>query len=245
MRARNLVTTSTMCAACLVTGLVASSPVASSSDDWPSWRGPSGTGVTSETGLPERWSDADGVAWRQKLSGAGVSTPVVVGPHVFVTSQIGTTARRPGNHPSLVQGADAGERNLTAAGKPASGGITFALTVYRWSDGVRAWQHEVAAEGPLVPVHDKHNLSTPSPVSDGQIVIAWYGTGQLVAVDAASGKPLWSKHLGKDYGAFEINWGHASSPALHGDLIILPCYHENGLLPAGIGQAHWRRAVEA
>ena len=215
-----------------------------SSDDWPSLRGPSGSGVTSETGLPERWSDTEGIAWRQKLPGAGVSTPVVVGPHVFVTSQIGTTARRPGNHPSLVQGADAGERNLTTTGKPA-GGITFALTAYRWSDGVRAWQHEVAAEGPLVPVHDKHNLSTPSPVSDGQIVIAWYGTGQLVAVEATSGKALWSKHLGKEYGAFEINWGHASSPTLHGDLVILPCYHESGsylvALDKRTGAVRWKR----
>jgi outer membrane protein assembly factor BamB len=241
-RAFRTLATSAIFSAALVTGLWARD---SSSDDWPSLRGPSGTGVTSETGLPERWSDSEGIAWRQKLPGAGVSTPVVVGPHVFVTSQVGTTARRPGNHPSLVQGADAGERNLTTTGKPPAGGITFALTAYRWSDGVRAWQHEVAAEGPLVPVHDKHNLSTPSPVSDGQIVIAWYGTGQLVAVEAASGKALWSRHLGKEYGAFAINWGHASSPTLHGDLVILPCYHESGsylvALDKRTGAVRWKR----
>ena len=215
-------------------------------DDWPSWRGPHASGVTDETGLPTEWSDDSGVVWRQKLPGAGVSTPVVVGPHVFVTSQIGTSARRPGNHPSLVQGGSgSGERNLSTAGAPAAGEIKFAITAYRWSDGTRAWHHEMPAAGPLMPVHDKHNLSTPSPVSDGDLVIAWYGTGQVVALDASTGKPRWSRHLGKEYGAFEINWGHSSSPALHGDLAIFPCYHENGsyliALDKRTGSPRWKR----
>lgn len=217
-------------------------------DDWPSWRGPSGTGVTAETGLPQQWSESNGVQWRIKLPGAGVSTPVVSGPHVFVTSQIGTSRRRPGNHPSLVQGADpasAGERNLMGSSAATGGGVAFALTAYRWTDGGRAWHHETPAEGSLNDVHDKHNLSTPSPVTDGQVVIGWFGTGQVVALDASSGKALWTKHLGKEYGPFEINWGHASSPVLYGDLAIFPCYHESGsyllALDKRTGAVRWKR----
>ena len=216
-------------------------------DDWPSWRGPSGTGVTNEIGLPHQWSESSGVQWRIKLPGAGVSTPVISGPHVFITSQIGISRRRPGSHPSLVQGADAsnaGERNLGGA-RDAAGGVTFALTAYRWLDGSRAWQHETRAEGPLNDVHDKHNLSTPSPVTDGQVVIGWFGTGQVIALDAASGKALWTKHLGKEYGPFEINWGHASSPVLYRDLAIFPCYHESGsyllALDTRTGAVRWKR----
>jgi outer membrane protein assembly factor BamB len=216
-------------------------------DDWPSWRGPKGTGVTSEKSLPERWSDTSGVAWRVKLPGAGVSTPIVHGAHVFVTSQAGSGRRQPGNHPSLVQGADAataGERNLGGQIGPADT-VKFAITAYRWTDGARAWHHEVAAEGPLPAVHDKHNLSTASPVTDGERVIAWFGTGQVVAVDAASGKPLWSKHLGQEFGAFQINWGHASSPVLHEDLAIFPCYHESGAYLLAVdkrtGAVRWKR----
>jgi outer membrane protein assembly factor BamB len=215
-------------------------------DDWPSWRGPNGTGISAETGLPLQWSDQSGVAWRAALPGAGVSTPVVFGPHVYVTSQIGVGNRRAGNHPSLVQGGDgasSGERNL--GGGTASGTIRFALTAFRWADGGRAWQHELPAEGPLTDVHDKHNLSTPSPVTDGQTVIGWYGTGQVVALDAATGKVLWSKHLGKEYGAFEINWGHASSPVLHGDLAIFPSFHESGAyllaLDKRTGAVRWKQ----
>jgi outer membrane protein assembly factor BamB len=225
-------------------------PVAPPAPDspWPMWRGPAGTGVTTETGLPTQWSDREGVAWRVKLPGTGVSTPVVASQHVFVTSQIGTGARRAGNHPSLVQGAEAaaaGERNLSGNTPASSGAVTFAVTAYRWDDGSRAWQHETRADGPLQGVHDKHNLSTPSPVTDGSIVIAWFGTGQVVALEAGSGKQVWARHLAKEYGPFEINWGHASSPVLHGDLAIFPCYHEAAsyliALDKKTGAVRWKR----
>jgi outer membrane protein assembly factor BamB len=224
-------------------------PPADASDlPWPSWRGPTGTGITNETGLPSQWSDAQGVAWRVKLPGAGVSTPVVAAQHVFVTSQIGTGTRRPGTHPSLVQGADgasSGERTLSGGAGASSGSVRFVVTAYRWNDGGRVWQHETPADGPLTGVHDKHNLSTPSPITDGSSVIAWFGTGQVVALDAANGKQLWTRHLAKQYGPFEINWGHASSPVLHGDLAIFPCYHEPAsylvALDKKTGAVRWKR----
>jgi outer membrane protein assembly factor BamB len=55
-------------------------------------------------------------------------------------------------------------------------------------------------------------------------VYAWFGSGQLVAL-TMDGKLLWQRHLGKDVGPFQIEWGHASSPALHRDLLYLLCYH--------------------
>jgi outer membrane protein assembly factor BamB len=45
------------------------------------------------------------------------------------------------------------------------------------------WQYRVEAAGPLPGVHDKHNLASPSPITDGQMVYAWFGTGQIVALD--------------------------------------------------------------
>jgi outer membrane protein assembly factor BamB len=41
-----------------------------------------------------------------------------------------------------------------------------------------------------------------------------------------NGKPVWSRHLGKENGPFEINWGHSSSPTLYRDTLILLCDHE-------------------
>ena len=92
-------------------------------EDWPQWRGPQGTGVSGEKGVPARWSKDD-VAWRTPLHGLGVSSPVVWGDRIFVTSQSGRGTRRAGDHPTLARGEEAaGEKPLgagAAAGDPSN-----------------------------------------------------------------------------------------------------------------------------
>jgi outer membrane protein assembly factor BamB len=197
-----------------------------SAADWPNWRGPRGTGASDEKNLPVRWSASENIAWKAPIGGVGVSSPIVSADRVFVTSQIGAGIRRPGSHPRLAQGASsgvAGERAL-AAGAGAGDRTFFVVEAFNRADGRRLWQHRVEAAGPLPGVHDKHNLASPSPVSDGQMVYAWFGTGQIVALDM-NGKVVWGRHLGKEIAPFEINWGHASSPALYGDTLLLLCDH--------------------
>jgi outer membrane protein assembly factor BamB len=92
-------------------------------------------------------------------------------------------------------------------------------------------------------VHEKHNLATPTPVTDGRRVFAWFGNGQLVALDM-DGRPVWARHLGRDYAPFRTTWGHGSSPTLHDGLLILLCDHlgESYLLAldAETGQQRWK-----
>ena len=198
--------------------------------DWPQWRGPSGTGTTTETGLPVKWSATENVAWKAPIGGLGVSTPIVVGDRVFVTSQLGAGVRREGNHPRLVQGGNASEAGERALGGARAAALaaektTFLVEAFHRADGRRLWQHRVEAQGSLAGVHDKHNLASPSPVSDGQMVYAWFGTGQIVALDM-NGTVMWQRHLGTEISPFEVTWGHSSSPTLHGDALILLCDHE-------------------
>jgi len=194
-----------------------------SADDWPQWRGPGASGVAPDRTLPTRWSATENIAWKAPIAGVGVSTPIVSGDRVFVTSQIGTGVRREGTHPRLVQGGDAaaqGERAL-GAGHPADAGKTFfVVEAFARAGGKRIWERRIEAEGTLTPVHDKHNLATPSPVSDGSLVFAWFGTGQIVALDR-EGAVVWQRHLGKEIAPFDIQWGHGSSPTLYSDLLIL------------------------
>jgi outer membrane protein assembly factor BamB len=213
-------------------------------DNWPAWRGPRATGVTAETNLPERWSATENIAWQARLRGAGVSSPVVFGNRVFVTSQEGTGTRRQGNHPSLIQGPDrstSGERTLT--GSAATDATRFVVSAFDTANGSRAWEYVIDADGDLQPVHDKHNLASPSPVTDGERVYAWFATGQIVALDM-SGKAVWQRNLAKEYGPFDINWGHASSPALYKDSLILLCYHSPAAyllsVDAKTGKTRWK-----
>jgi outer membrane protein assembly factor BamB len=55
-------------------------------ENWPQWRGPANDGISHETGLPTKWSKDQNVAWKLPLPGAGGSTPVVWGDHIFLTS---------------------------------------------------------------------------------------------------------------------------------------------------------------
>jgi outer membrane protein assembly factor BamB len=70
----------------------------------------------------------------------------------------------------------------------------------------------------------KHNMSTPSPVTDGKSVWVMTGTGILKAFDF-KGKELWMRDIQKDYGQFGLNWGYGSSPLLHEDSLYVQVLH--------------------
>lgn len=70
----------------------------------------------------------------------------------------------------------------------------------------------------------KHNMSSPSPVTDGKSVYVMTGTGILKSFDF-TGRELWSRDLPKDYGAFGLNWGYASSPLLHEGSLYIQVLH--------------------
>ena len=70
----------------------------------------------------------------------------------------------------------------------------------------------------------KQNMSSPSPVTDGQNVFVMTGTGVLKGFDF-SGKELWTREIQKDYGEFGLNWGYASSPLLLDDSLYVQVLH--------------------
>lgn len=70
----------------------------------------------------------------------------------------------------------------------------------------------------------KHNMSSPSPVTDGRHVFVMTGTGILKSFDFA-GTEVWSRDVQKDYGQFGLNWGYASSPLLHADALYVQVLH--------------------
>ena len=70
----------------------------------------------------------------------------------------------------------------------------------------------------------KQNMSSPSPVTDGQHVWVMTGTGVIRAFDF-DGQELWMRSIQADYGPFGLNWGYASSPLLHDGALYVQVLH--------------------
>ncbi len=85
------------------------------------------------------------------------------------------------------------------------------------ANGKRLWER-VVEYGDDEPKHGTNTFSAATPVTDGQRVVASFGSAGLYCWDL-DGKELWKKDLGKIYHL----WGTASSPILHQNLAILWC----------------------
>lgn len=229
----------------LVLILILGSAAAVRGENWPQWRGLSSTGVSTETGLPTRWSKTENIAWSARFRGLGASTPIVWGDSVVVTSQIDAGRIRRDAPPLVQPGVDApAERPIGGAAPSAdTDRVTFLVTAFDRASGRQLWEFALPSEGNLPSVHELHNLASSSPVTDGERIYAWFGTGQFVAL-ALNGKLVWKRHLGAENAPFDILWGHSSSPIVHEDKIILLCYHNPGAyllaLDRRTGDVRWK-----
>jgi outer membrane protein assembly factor BamB len=217
--------------------------------DWPQWRGPSSNGISNESGLPVQWNAKDHIIWKAPLAGLGTSSPIVWGDKVFITSQEGIIPAQQGILPLLArddqelsrQESPIGGRRPKTAG--SSGVVSLVVEAFRKSDGARLWKYSTPATGDFPDLHEKHNLATPTPTTDGKLVFAWFGNGQIVALDM-NGRVVWTRHLGVEYGSFKTPWGHGGSPTLYKDTLILLCDHgDNAYLLAlekATGKECWK-----
>ena len=85
------------------------------------------------------------------------------------------------------------------------------------TSGKILWQQS-AWKGEPERSHDMNGWASASCVTDGEIVVAFFGRGGLHAY-TVDGKPLWSRDLGR----FEGPWGTAACPILVDDLVVQNC----------------------
>jgi len=55
-------------------------------EDWPEFRGPTGQGHSTETGLPLTWSETKNVKWKTAIPGKGWSSPAILGDRIWLTT---------------------------------------------------------------------------------------------------------------------------------------------------------------
>jgi outer membrane protein assembly factor BamB len=176
--------------------------------DWLQFRGPGGLGISSEKGLPTKWSAKENVVWKTELPGAGTSSPIVVGNKIIVTCYSGYGTDKADNDVSLLK------RHVVCLSR----------------DGKILWTRDVPTELPETPYSSYqalHGYASSTPASDGKHVYAFFGKSGVVAFDL-EGKQLWKASVGGN----KHGWGSGTSPVLYKDLVIINASVESGALVA-------------
>ena len=191
--------------------------------NWPQWRGPDGLGISAVTSYAEEWAPDRNVAWKTEVAGRGLSSPVVWGDRLFITTSIegelvpGRTApdhlgfdMKPGYlHPDSV-GVDHKNALKVLAYDTKNGKLLWERTAY---DGLMYDNR-----------HKKNTYASPTIATDGQLVYAFFEAAGLYAYDFG-GKLVWQKSLGN---IAKAGLGPGTSPILFENLLILQVDQEMG-----------------
>ena len=182
--------------------------------NWPGWRGPEGTGVSEEANLPTTWNETTNILWKTEIPGRGHSSPIVWKNRVFVTTSI---------EGEVAPGAKAPIHKIN--GQPwkhpdslgADHNYTLKLLCLERETGKILWER-TAYEGTIYD--DRHRVNTyasPTAVTDGQMVYAYFGSAGLYAYDF-KGSQVWKVEVGN---IRTVGMGVGTSPVLYENLVIL------------------------
>jgi len=193
--------------------------------------------VADGQSLPVAWNGekSENIKWKTRIPGLAHSSPVVWGDRVFITTAISSDPAP--TYSSTAGGIDAANDNTKHSWRIYSldkktGRILWEKTAY---EGI-----------PKVKRHIKATQANSTPVTDGRIVAALFGSEGLYVYDL-NGKLLWQADLGiLDPGYANdprYPWGYASSPIIYKDLLIVQCdIQKNSFVAAyniGDGKRAW------
>jgi outer membrane protein assembly factor BamB len=222
----------------------AAEPAAAGAQDWPQWRGPSLTGSAApDANPPTEWGPDKNVRWKVKLPGSGLSTPIIAGDRIFIQTAIpaGSAPAAAADGAAEPEGTAAvvnvlqqqrgrgqgrggrGGRGGFGGGAPPTTPFRFVLMCLDRKTGKTLWEQTARELIPHEGHHGDHGFSSHSPVTDGTHVWAFFGSRGLHCYDL-DGNRKWEKDLGKQQ--TRAGFGEGSSPALHGDTVVVNWDHE-------------------
>lgn len=205
----------------------------SKAEQWGQWRGPLDNGVSTHADPPLSWSEDKNVRWKTPLPGSGNSSPVVWGDLIFLTATIPH-----GNEINPPAGHRPGSHDNTLKVRKSF----FVVIAINRKDGNILWKTTVLDQIPHEGHHVTGSHASASPVTDGKRVYAFFGSHGLYCLDF-KGRVLWEKDLGDMH--TKHGHGEGSSPALHGETLVVNWDHEGPSFVAAFnkttGKELWRK----
>jgi outer membrane protein assembly factor BamB len=188
--------------------------------NWPSFRGPNGSGIADNQDLPEHWNvqESTNVLWKIPIAGLSHSSPIVWGNRIFLTTAVAGEGA-----PELRTG-DGSVVGYTSADD--MGRQTWLIYGLDKRTGEILWQKAAYEGAPRVRRHYKSSHATATPATDGRHLVALMGSEGLFCFDT-NGELLWKTDVGiLDVGLWggegpESQWGPASSPVIYKNLVIV------------------------
>ena len=163
-------------------------------EDWNEFRGPTGQGHSTVTGLPTHWGDVENVAWKREIPGKGWSSPIVLGKRLYLTTAVPSAS------------SDSGLQSLRAICVDAvSGKLVWNVEIFQQPEGVK--------------VHGKNSHASPTPITDGKRLFVHFGTHGTACLALADGEILWRNQELK----YAPVHGNGGSPVLVEGLLIVSC----------------------
>ena len=191
---------------------------------WPQWRGPHATGVSTHATPPLEWSETKNVRWKIEIPGRGSASPVVWGDRLFVLTAIPVGASRSSASHAARRSAP---RDLTE----------FVLLRDRSRDRTRSSGSGRRARRCRTRRRIRTTARGPrarrSPTAS--IVIAFFESFGLYAYDM-NGTLVWQKDLGDK--RMRNEFGEGTTPALHGNRLVVVWDHQGRLVHRRARQAH-------
>lgn len=180
-------------------------------DDWPEWRGAQRDGVWRETGIVEQLpKEGPPRRWQMPI-GAGYCGPAVAaGRVVLMDRAVDPQAQAEVKTQWNFRDKTAGQERVVCLDE-ATGKIV-------WTHAYPCAYTVAYGSGPR---------ATPT-IRDG-FVYTLGAMGDLIALDLATGKPVWQKNLPREFKTEPPLYGYASPPLVDGDRLIV--------LVGGEGQA--------
>jgi outer membrane protein assembly factor BamB len=206
---------------------------------WPQYRGYLASGVFDNANLPSSFDlqKMINIKWKINVPGLGISSPVVWGDRLFITTAISEEDKagfKPGQYGDV---------------RPVNDSSVHEWKVYciNKNTGKTLWERTSCRGVPKIKRHPKSTHANTTVATDGKFVIAFFGSEGLYCYDF-DGNLKWQKSFGVLKSIWTVmknaEWEFASSPIINDGKVIVQCdVLENSFVAAldiTTGRELWR-----